>query len=70
MKCANKNPDIQFICELHVTVKLLSAAPVLSGAAQISYQIRKIGVRAFCLLSVTLHKNILVRILGYKKGKR
>ena len=52
------------MCELHVRLKLYRAPCGLSDADSNCFRIRGIRNRAVCLQSVTLYKNVQVRMLG------
>jgi hypothetical protein len=60
------NTDVHLMCELNVTVKLYRTACSLSDAGWHFLRVRGIPVRADCLMSVPLHNNIYVRMLGYR----
>jgi hypothetical protein len=64
VQCEQKNPVFFFKCELHVRAKLYRAACSIM-LTHVSSQIRTISFRAFCLISVPLHKIISVGMLNY-----
>ena len=58
------NPDIPLMCELHITVKLFTAACSFSDADSHSFSNQRILVRASSFVSLPLHENIYIRLLG------
>ena len=60
------NPDIHLMCELHVTENLYRAACILSDADSHFFPNQRNSCSCSLLMSVPLHKNIYVRILGYQ----
>jgi hypothetical protein len=62
-----KIPVSPLIFELHVTVKLYTAARSFLTLNHISSLSIRIRVCAICLMSVSLHKSAQLRMLGYQR---